>query len=270
MADKSDRIPSLGEATTLYLGKLSSRDRDASQPEVYKFARWYGWESPFSRLAGPAVASYAEQLDVSAPDYENKFKILRAFLAYAKKAGWSQTNLATHLKTKKGKAGPAVSTSGRNLPEAVALTQQRLDELKAELNNLKERSRELMGEIQRAAADKDFRENAPLHAAREERGHVEGRIKELEQTLKAATIIGEKKEPARKSSIGDSIIVCELASGEECRYMIVDRREVNIAKGKISIASPLGKALLGRSDGETIEITAPAGKLRYQIKHVEH
>ena len=141
--------------------------------------------------------------------------MLRAFLAYAKKAGWSQTNLATHLKTKKGKSGPAVAAGGRNQPEAVSLTQQRYDELKAELENLKKRSRELVGEIQRAAADKDFRENAPLHAAREERGHVEGRIKELEETLKAATIIEEKKEPALKSSIGDSIVLCDLASGEE-------------------------------------------------------
>jgi transcription elongation factor GreA len=141
--------------------------------------------------------------------------------------------------------------------------------MKGELDNLKKRSRGLMGEIQRAAADKDFRENAPLHAAREERGHVEGRIKELEQTLKATTIIEEKKAPTKKSSIGDSMVVCDLTSGEECRYMIVDPREVNIAKGKISIASPLGKALLGRSDGETVEISAPAGKLRYQIKRIE-
>ncbi|OGO02019.1 MAG: hypothetical protein A2Y90_05875 [Chloroflexi bacterium RBG_13_52_12] len=153
--------------------------------------------------------------------------------------------------------------------ETVSLTQERYDELKAELENLKVRSRELVGEMQRAAADKDFRENAPLQAAREERGHVEGRVKELEEALKSATIIQENKEPARKSSIGDSLVVCDLASGEECRYMIVDTREANVARGKISIASPIGKALLGRSDGETVEITTPAGKLRYQIKHVE-
>jgi transcription elongation factor GreA len=268
MADSADRVPSLGEAATLYLGRLSSQNRDASQPEVYRFARWYGWESSFSRLAGPAVASYAEQLNVSDIDYQKKFEVLRAFLAYAKKAGWSQTNLATHLKTRKGKSSSA-TVVGRNLPEAISLTRQRHDELKAELDNLKKRSPELVVEVQRAAADKDFRENAPLDAAREERGHVEGRIKELEQTLKAATIIEEKKVPTRKSSIGDSIVVCDLASGEECRYMIVDPREVDIAKGKISIASPLGKALLGRSDGETIEITAPAGRLRYQIKCIE-
>jgi transcription elongation factor GreA len=268
MPDIIDRVPSLGEAVMLYLGKLSAKDRDSIQAEVYRFARWYGWESSFSTLAGPAVASYAEQLNVSDIDYGKKFGILRTFLAYAKKAGWSQTNLATHLKTKKGKSGPAVA-GGRNFRETVSLTQQKYDELKAELENLKKRSRELVVEIQRAAADKDFRENTPLHAAREDRGHVEGRIREIGDTLKTATILQEKKEPARKSSIGDSIVVCELASGEEYRYMIVDPREVHAAKGKMSTASPLGKALLGRSDGETVEIIAPAGKLRYQIKRIE-
>jgi transcription elongation factor GreA len=268
MANTTDHIPSLGEAAMLYLGKLSAKDRDASRPEVYKFARWYGWENSFSSLAGPAVASYSEQLNVTDIDYEKKFSILRAFLAYAKKAKWSATNLATHLKTKKGKAAASI-VGGKNLPEEVSLTQQRFDELTAELEKLKKRSRELVGEMQRAAADKDFRENAPLQYAREERGHVEGRIKELEQALKAATIIQEKKEPALKSTIGDSIVVSDLATGEECRYIIVDPREVNPAKGKISIASPLGKALLGRSDGETIEINVPAGKLRYQIKRIE-
>ena len=268
MADSPDHIPSLGEAVTLYLGKLSTKDREASQAEVYKFARWYGWESSFSSLAGPAVANYSEQLNLTDIDYEKKFKVLRAFLAYGKKAGWSKTNLATHLKTRKGKIAPAVA-GGKSLQEDVSLTQQRYDELKAELENLRKRSQELVKEIQRAAADKDFRENAPLQAAKEERGHVEGRIKELDQTLKSATIIEGKKEPTHKSSIGDSILVCDLASGEECLYMIVDPQEVNPAKGKISRVSPLGKALLGRSDGETVEINAPAGKLRYLVKHIE-
>lgn len=267
MAGDTKNMPSLGETVALYLGKLSVKDKDSSQAEVYRFARWYGWESPFSRLAGPAVASYAEQLNVTDIDYEKKIGILRSFFAHAKKAGWSQTNLSTHLKAKKGKTVAAITK--RNLIETATLTQQRYDELATELDNLKKKSRELVREIQRAAADKDFRENAPLDAAREERGHVEGRIKELERTLKSATIIQEKKEPARKSGIGDSIIVCDLASGEECRYIIVDPREVNATKGKISTASPLGKALLGRSDGETVEITVPAGKLRYQVKRVE-
>jgi transcription elongation factor GreA len=268
MVNTQDLVPSMGEAVTLYLSTLKAKDRDNSQPEVYKFARWYGWESQFSRLAGPAVASYAEQLSTSDTDYTRKFEILRAFLAYGKKAKWSQSNLAVHLKTKKGKTAPVVA-AGRSAPEAAALTQQRFDELKAELAGLKKKSQELVIEIQRAAADKDFRENAPLHAAREERGHVEGRVKELEEALKTATIIEEKKKPALKSSIGDSIVLCDLETGEECRYTIVDPREVNPAKGKISFVSPLGKALLGHCDGEAVEITAPAGKMRFQIKHIE-
>ncbi len=214
------------------------------------------------------VEHYAEQVSVSETDYARKLELVRAFLAYAKKAGWTRTNLGTHLKTRKGKPTTMVA-GGRGLPEAVSLTRQSHDEMSAELEALKKRSRELVVEMQRAAADKDFRENAPLQAAREERGHIDGRIKELEETLKMATIIGEKKEPAVKTIVGDSIVLEDLTSGEELRYMIVDPREVDPARGKISTASPLGKALLGRKGGDTVEINVPAGRLRYRIRRVE-
>jgi transcription elongation factor GreA len=267
MVSDDNRSPSLGEAAARFLSQVPAGEREASQPEVYKFARWYGWERPFSQLAPPHVASYAEQLSVSDTDYARKLVLVRAFLAYAKKAGWSRTNLSTHLKTKKGKTGPVPA---RHQMESVTLTRQKYGEFVAELENLKKRSQELIREIRLAAADKDFRENAPLQAAREERGHVEGRIKELEEAVKAATIIEDKKERAVKSGVGDSIRLKDLASGEELRYMIVDPREVDAFKGKISIASPMGRALVGKSTGDIVEIIAPAGKLRYQITGVEH
>jgi transcription elongation factor GreA len=262
------RNPSLGEAATRFLAKLSPQERETSQPEVYKFVRWYGWERPFARLAPPEVASYAEQLSLSDTDYAKKLELIRAFLAHAKKEGWCRTNLASHLKTRKAKAGTQV-IARHSLSEPVSLTRQRYEELEAELADLRSKSHELIDEISRAAADKDFRENAPLAAAREQRGHVEGRIKELEATLKAASIINEKREPALKAGVGDSIVLSDLASGEELHYMIVDPREVDPARGKISLASPLGKALIGKRDGETVEITAPVGRLRYQIKRIE-
>jgi transcription elongation factor GreA len=267
MVNSNDRAPSLGDAAAKFLATLSTEKREASQPEVYKFARWYGWEVTFSRLTPPHVASYAQQLSVSDTDYSKKLELVRAFLAYAKKAGWSRTNLATHLKTKKSKAAPAAA--GHGLPEAAALTQQKYDELRVELDNLKQRSQDLISEIQRAAADKDFRENAPLQAAREERGHIEGRIKELNETLKAATIIDDKKAPSLKTGVGDSVVLCDMTSGEETCYMIVDPREVDPSRGKISMVSPLGKALIGRKNGDTVEISVRAGKLRYQIKRIE-
>ena len=268
MTSSDNLNPSLSEAASQFLAKLLPGEREASQPEVYKFVRWYGWERPFDRLAAPEVASYAEQLSLSDTDYARKLGLIRAFLAHARKAGWSRTNLASHLKARKAKAGTQVAAR-RGLPESVFLTRQKYHELEAELARLKDRRHELIDEIRRAAADKDFRENAPLDAAREQRGYVEGQIKELEETLKATTIIDEKREPALKTGVGDSIVLSDLASGKELRYMIVDPREVDPTRGKISIASPLGKALIGRSGGEVVEITAPAGKLRYQIKRVE-
>src|SRR4030042_676995 len=121
MVNNQARGLSLGEAATQYLAKLSSKEKDSHQPEVYKFARWCGWESPFSRLSGPAVAGYAEQLSVSDTDYARRLELVRAFLAYARKAGWSPTNLGGHLKTKKGKTGPAVAAVS-NRKETVTLT----------------------------------------------------------------------------------------------------------------------------------------------------
>jgi transcription elongation factor GreA len=263
------QAPGLGEAAALFLAKLPPKEREASLPELYRFARWFGWERPFSQLAPPHVEAYAEQLSVSDTDYAAKAVLVRSFLTYARKAGWSKTSLATHLKTRKGKAGLPQPGGRRVQPEAVSLSRQRYDELVAELESLRKKSQELIKAIQLAAADKDFRENAPLHAAREERGHVEGRIKELEETLKVATIIDEEKKPAAKSGMGDRIVLSDLASGEECCYTIVDPREADPLKGKISTASPLGKALIGRSDGDTVEITAPAGKMRYRIERIE-
>jgi len=139
----------------------------------------------------------------------------------------------------------------------------------AELENLKARSKELILEIQRAAADKDFRENAPLHAAKEERGHIEGRIKELEETLRVATILEDKKPSGNKSGVGDCLLLGDLESGEDYRYTIVDPREVDALKGKISLASPLGRALLGKRPGDVVEFKAPAGKLKFRIKNIE-
>ncbi|OGO05975.1 MAG: hypothetical protein A2Z76_03245 [Chloroflexi bacterium RBG_13_56_8b] len=155
------------------------------------------------------------------------------------------------------------------MPPPTSLTRQGYDELKAELAELKSRRPKIIEDIRRAAADKDFRENAPLDAAKEERGYLEGRIMELEATLRSATIIDEKQKAAPKVSMGNSIVLCDEASGEELRYTIVGPREVDPTKGKISSHSPIGKAVIGRTQGDTVEITAPAGKLRYRLLQIE-
>ncbi|MBA7622522.1 Transcription elongation factor GreA [subsurface metagenome] len=261
--------PSLGEAASNFLADLPPGESGASQQEVYRFIRWFGRERPFTGLTAAEIDNYAEQLSLSDTDYVRKLELIRTFLVYAKKKGWSKTNLATHLKARKGKTKPTPS-SRRGSPEAISLTRQGYAELEAELAALQNERDEAIDEIRRAAADKDFRENAPLEAARERRGRLEGRIVELEGILKVAGVIDEQQETRLRVGIGDSVILCELNSEEELHYTLVSPREVDATRGKISSASPIGQAIIGKEQGEMVEIVAPVGKLRYQIQRIEH
>ncbi len=266
--DSVSRNLSLGEAANRFLVDLPPGERGASQQEIYKFIRWFGGERPFAGLAAAEVANYAERLSLSDTDYMGKLELLRAFLVYAKKKGWSKTNLAIHLKIRKGKTSVR-SSSRHRTSEAVFLTRQGYAELEAELAALQSKRPEAIDEVRRAAATKDFRENAPLDAAREERGQLEGRIMELEETLKSAVVIDENQKATLRVSIGDSVTLCDLDSGEELHYMLVSPREVDPTRGKISRASPIGQAVIGKDQGQIVEVAAPVGKLRYQIKQVE-
>ena len=260
----------LGEAASRFLTSLSPEEEEMSQHEVSRFVHWYGWERPLAGLTAPEVANYAERLSLSDTNYTKKLELIRTFLAYTKKEGWSKTNLAAHLKPKK-KQNKCQSVVKQDLPQTISLTQQGYAELEAELATLKSRRLQAIDEMRRAAADKDFSENAPLDAAREQCGHLEGRIRELEETLKLATVINDGKQNViLKIGIGDSVVLHDMISGEELRYMIVNPREVDPARGKISIASPIGKAIIGQGQGKIVEVEVPAGKLHYQINKVEH
>ena len=252
----------LGEAARRFLAGLPDGEREASQQEIYRFVRWYGQEQAFTGMSPPQVANYAEQLSQSDTDYARKLELIRGFLAHARKQGWSRLNLAAHLKARKVKSKTVSASRER---EPVLLTQQRYDELKTELAALLEKRPQLIEDIRSAAADKDFKENAPLDAAREQRGHLEGRILELEEVVAAAVIMDEERKSRHRIGIGDNVVLQDLASGEEVRYTLVSSNEVDPAAGKISNASPIGKAVVGRAVGDEIAVTVPAGKLRYRI-----
>jgi transcription elongation factor GreA len=264
----SRQNPTLGEAAINFLATLSPKEGESAQQPIYGFVRWYGWERPFAELTPREVADYAAQLSSLHTSYLSHIETVRAFLSYARKQGWNKASLAAQLKPKKTKS-TLPTPSRRNMPAPTSLTQEGYDKLKAELAELKSRRTKVIEDMRRAAADKDFRENAPLDAAKEERGYIEGRIMELEATLKSATIIEGKQEPSLKVSVGNSVVLRDEASGEELRYTIVSPREVDPVKGKISTSSPIGKAVIGRTQSDIVEITAPAGKLRYRLVQIE-
>ncbi len=259
---------SLGEAASRFLDMLSSEEKATSLPEVYRFVRWYGRERPFARVTAPTVGDYAERLSLADTDHAKKLELIHAFLVYAKKAGWTDTSLATHLKVKKGKTSQR-SKARLAVPDTIQLTKEGYAELEAELAAFKGKRLETIDDVQKAAADKDFRENAPLEASRQQLGHIEGRIRGLEATLKMAVIIDDKAKSSFKASVGDTVVLRDMTSGEELRYTLVSPREVNPIKGKISEVSPVGRAIIGKVQGEEVDVTVPAGKLHFEIKQIE-
>ncbi len=258
--DKGQEL-TIGAVALRFMADLSPEDRERGAHELYNFARWLGWDRPVGGITGPMVARYGEQLS-SGTGPGKDVSSVRAFLSYIKKEGYVESSLAAQLKVKKGKASPSASFRQRPV---VSLTRQGYRDIEAQLESLKSRRLEVTAEMHRAAADKDFRENAPLQAAREERGHLEGRIAELEETLKSAVIIDERQADQHRIGIGDSVVLKDLDSGEEVSYILVSSKEVDLRAGKISCVSPLGKAIVGQAPGQTIEVVTPGGRLRYRI-----
>lgn len=259
---------SLGEVALSFLNSLPLKERKESQQEISRFVSWYGREKSITELTAPQIAGYAEWVTASVSDPARRLAPVKSLLIYARKKGLLKVNLAAHLKTKR--SGSRVFTPSRVSPEEpVELTSEGYNRLEAEYHNLREERARLVAEVQRAAADKDFRENAPLEAARERLGQVESRLKELEFTLKSAAILEEKSGDKLKVMIGSTVVLRELASGREVCFTLVSPREADAAKGKISVVSPTGKALLEHSEGETVEVIAPAGKLCYRIEKIQ-
>ena len=263
--------PPLGEAVNEYLSGLKAEDKKERQQELTKFARWFGRERLVSDLQPSEVESYSEQLSSSNKDYVRNFDASKAFLAFAKKKGWTKTNLSVHMKikVKAAKSRTKKTASSRKEPESVTLTKEGHAKLKAELADLQNEQQAVIAEIHKAAADKDFRENTPFHAARERKGHIDGKILELEGLMKSALILDETQKSTFLVGMGDSVVICEVGSESEVCYTLVSPREVDLKKGKISNVSPVGQAIMGREQGETVEISAPIGKLHYRIVRIE-
>jgi transcription elongation factor GreA len=156
--------------------------------------------------------------------------------------------------------------SSNGVAETVYLTRERLVELEHELRQLKTAGRkDVAGKIAEARGHGDLSENAEYDAAKEEQQHLELRISKLEQTLSRAKIIEAKDLPNDKIYILSRVTIKDLKNNELHEYLLVSPEESNYDENKISVTSPIGKALLGKKKGDEVEITVPAGMLKYHI-----
>ena len=157
-----------------------------------------------------------------------------------------------------------MTANGNNEP--VYLTRERLTQLEKDLRELKTNGRRSMAaKIAEARGHGDLSENAEYDAAKEEQQHLELRISKLETTLSRANLIEAKDLPNDKVYILSRVKLKDLKTNDEFEYLLVSPEEADFEANKISVTSPIGKALLGRTKGEDIEIKVPAGVLKYHV-----
>jgi transcription elongation factor GreA len=152
------------------------------------------------------------------------------------------------------------------------MTVQGAERLRQELNELKSVTRpKITAAIAEAREHGDLKENAEYHAAREQQSFCEGRIKEIESKLADSEVIDVTKiEPTGKVVFGTTVKLYNLNTEKSVTYQIVGEDEADVPAGKISVISPIARALMGKMEGDEVVVKAPAGDIEYEIETVEH
>jgi len=154
----------------------------------------------------------------------------------------------------------------------VPMTVAGAERLRTELNELKtERRPQIIQAIAEAREHGDLKENAEYHAAREQQGFCEGRINEIEGKLADSEIIDISKIPATGRVIfGTTVTLLNLETDQRVTYQIVGEDEADVKAGRISVGSPIARAIMGKEEGEEIVVKAPVGEIEYEIEKVAH
>lgn len=138
--------------------------------------------------------------------------------------------------------------------------------MKKELNDMITVQRPAISKAIGEARDKgDLSENAEYDAAREAQGMLELKISQMQALIATAKIIDESKLDTSKVSMLNKVKVKNLKTGKDMEFTLVGESEANLAEGKLAASTPIGKALMGRKKGETVEVNAPAGLIKFQI-----
>ena len=275
---ETDKTLTVKEAIKDYI--KSERDRNAKAKEkavgeecfvqaymaLEHFTGEHGIESKtVSGMNAPDVARYAERENLKGADAELRLRHVKDFLDYLKKRGLHEKSLRGHVKIRPvAKGEKQTATVG---VQAVEVTESGLDARKKELEDLKAQRPEIIAAIRTAAADKDYRENAPLDVAREEQGKVEARIRELEEEIRRAEVV--ETSSGSRAGVGARVSLHGLDDGTTKAYTLVDPIEANPSEGKLSIKSPVGEAVVGKRKGNQVTIKTPSGgERRYRIEDI--
>lgn len=151
------------------------------------------------------------------------------------------------------------------------MTVEGAEALRAELDKLKKEKPLVSQAIAEAREHGDLKENAEYHAAREQMGFLEGRIQDIEVRLSNAQIIDIRSiPPGDKVIFGVTVTIINCDTEKKVTYKIVGEYEADVASGKISLTSPIARALIGKEVGDVVLVKTPAGEVEYEIEMVQH
>jgi transcription elongation factor GreA len=261
---------SLGSSVEEYLDSPEFTRKGSRGPtmiELRKFATWYGDDRDPKGMRGHDVATYAESMGPANPDNTRRAEHIRKFLIWMKGRDYIEQSLAPHLRLKKTPKSGGVRVDSP-APSSVELTADGIASLESEYADLMQARIAVRSDIREAMKDKDFRENSPLDAAKDKQGHIEARVREIEATLKRAVIVDGAARTGRVR-VGSRVRVKNLVNARITEYWIVGPTEANAAEGKISSASPVGKALIDATPGDEVSVEVPAGTMRLLIEDIE-
>jgi transcription elongation factor GreA len=250
-------------------GKNAKKPMDGHQ-EIIRFIDWYGRDRKVDDLSPSLVEEYAREFSQRGAEAQKRLTPVKEFLVFIRKMEWIDINLAVHLRASRARRSVSGRQTAANGQSGPRLSEEGYNRLLAELDKYKVEKVKADQEVKEAMAGKDFRENAPLDAAKERQGFVAAKIRELESEVSSAQILsGEAQANAGKRAVvGSSITIKDIASGKRIIYTLVDKREADASSGKISTVSPVGQALLDRSVGDKVDITVPKGTLSYLIEKI--
>ncbi len=256
----------VGDAIRNYISAMKPADRPTSAPVLQAFARWFGPERSIKEIDPVQLERYQEQMTASGQDPANKLEPLRQFLSDARSKKLIDVALASHVKIRR-KTALERQPLGRPVEvESIDMTRAGFEQLQAELARLEgEELPAAIAAMTSAAADKDFRENAPYDAAKQHRAELQRRIDEIKATLSHAVVVDETQDD--RVGVGTRVVVRDLDEDEEFSYTLVGPGERGV--GKISTQSPVGRALLDHTVGEVVQVTVPAGVHKYRIEKIE-
>lgn len=258
------------EAVGRYAAALKGDAKQSQQQELNRFVRWFDGRS-MSAMTAQEVERYQEEFEKTGAD-TRRLEPIKLFLAYAAKQGFTDINYGKFIRIKRGatrsRGGPT-RPEQVEMPTGEMLTAEGFKRLQEELDYLINVKRpEIAHELQEARIDKDFRENAPFDAAKQHQGEVEARIRQLQAILARAQIIEEGGSGGR-IRLGARVVLRDLTHEEDLEYTLVSPNEANPRAGRISVASPVGRALLDRAVGDVVDVEAPGGAMKYRIEKVE-